>query len=715
MQFIPALHTFQDDTPAQAVWDILRELFGEVDGYTYYRHPNLGTGSGNVPDLVALARGFGAMAVRIVREDYDTLDDNSRRDPLLDLDDFKVSLQYRFNQERLLRGKIRVSSIIAFAHVSKAEYEAKFGAFTEGSVSVIWRDRLSNDLPADDAPPLTEPEWRLAKSVFQSASPLNRGVSFTRETADRIGPAIRHLERDIALLDDQQTKVAIQIPPGPQRIRGLAGTGKTVLLAMKAANIHSHFPDQKILFTFNTQSLYNQARDLITRFYRMNKQSDPDWTTLHIRHGWGGASKQGVYSDLCARQGARALTFQSAKAIDRKTPFRACCVDALKRDIRPAYDYILLDEAQDFPKEFFRVLYKLSGPDHRVYFAFDELQSLSSLEIPNSLDLFGVDDNGSPLVDLGGEYPGPMDKDLVLFKSYRCPHKVLMLAHALGLGIHSPTGCVQMISSVATWQSIGYDVIQGPLETGKEVIIRRPVEHSPNRVEDIYTGAAQLITTSVFADRGAELTTVAESIARDIRDEGVAPEHVIAISLDSQFCKSHMATLQGKLSERGIASVVPGLIDSSDEFAEAGRVTLSTVYRAKGNEAPIVYIISFDSLYDYVAEVEMRNRAFTSISRSKGWVRISGVGQKMQTAVQEIERIMGDIPDFKFKFPDKEKLKRNLDAAETNRRKREVRTAKKAARDLALLDIGALSELDPEVIANLEEKMRRLKEARGED
>jgi len=57
-----------------------------------------------------------------------------------------------------------------------------------------------------------------------------------------MGAAIRELDKQVASLDDEQELVALQIAPGPQRIRGLAGTGKTVLLAMRAANIHLQEP-----------------------------------------------------------------------------------------------------------------------------------------------------------------------------------------------------------------------------------------------------------------------------------------------------------------------------------------------------------------------------------------------------------------------------------------------------------------------------------------
>ena len=114
-------------------------------------------------------------------------------------------------------------------------------------------------------------------------------------------------------------------------------------------------------------------------------------------------------------------------------------------------------------------------------------------------------------------------------------------------------------------------------------------------------------------------------------------------------------------------------------------VTLSTKFRAKGNEAPVVYIVGFDSLYEYTEEIENRNGAFTSISRSKGWVRITGAGKLMRAVVKEIEKIQSDIPYFRFRFPNMERLRR-LDASETTRRRKEVKKAKDSMEMLAGMD-----------------------------
>lgn len=709
-----ALPTYGTDFSARNVWGWFEAVLHPDDGIAYYKHPIVGSSSGSQPDLTILARPYQPVVVTSIRYRLDDIvtvnaqewvindagENRTIDSPLLELDDFVVGLQQKFDKERTIRRLLNVVGLVSFPIIAAADFRAKFNMELDNA---IWRAEDVRAALVRHVNPLSDREWKTAKSVMQSATPLNKIGGPLPRTTTRLGDAIRILESDIANLDLEQEKVATQIPPGPQRIRGLAGTGKTVLLAMKAANIHRQLPDKKILFTFNTQSLYNQCKTLISKFYRHFSDVDPDWSRVHIRHAWGGRARPGVYYDTCARQGAVPLDFRTAKATDPEVPFRACCVSALQGHVEAEYDYILVDEAQDFPKEYFQLLYRLSGDQHAIFWAYDELQSLASVEMPNTAELFGRDAAGNPLVSLDGDYPGGIEKDFVLHKSYRCPLKVLVLAHAIGLGIHSPNGPVQMLGRPDSWRSIGYEVDADAFAEGQDVVVTRPAENSPNRLETIYTGDQSLITTAVFDDRPSELDWVAESIRKDIREQGVAPEEIIVISLDSPRAKKLMSSLQIRLQSHSIASTIPGLVDGSAEFGEPGRVTLSTVFRAKGNEAPVVYILSFDSLYDYVQEIENRNRAFTCISRSKGWVRITGYGENMVRAQAEINTILVDIPRLRFKFPNMQRI-HNLDA-ETSRRRREMKKAKEAATGLIETDAEALKNLDAKVQQQLLKKL----------
>jgi superfamily I DNA and RNA helicase len=713
VQFLASLPTYGQDQAAKNIWEKLKEILNGVDGICYYQHPVITSTTRAVPDLTLLANGYQPVAIKCcnftLNDIHDmndtswTINDAVIDSPVLELEDYIVGLQHKFSKERSLRYAFDAKGAIAFPLIGKAEFETRFSL--PPHLRLIWAD-LNVREALVSINPLPERDWMLAKSVFQGVSPINRSITINgAQTASTLGEAIRILENEIALLDEEQHKVAVQIAPGPQRIRGLAGTGKTVVLAMKAANLHLRYPDKDLLFTFNTQSLYNQATTLISKFFRLHSDEAPDWNKLHVMHGWGSANRPGVYSDVCKRVGAMPMSFPSARATDNVSPFRACCTSALQFNIKPFYDYILVDEAQDFPREFFQLLYKLATGDKRICWAYDELQSLSSTEVPSPTELFGSDSEGHPLISLEGEdYEGGIEKDFVLHRSYRCPQQVLMLAHAIGLGIHSYRGCVQMLANKSSWTSIGYEIVSGNLTAGEQTEILRPPQNSPNRLNQIYSGVQSVITTKAFENRTQEIEWVAEQIKNDITLEAVRPEQIVVISLPSLIAKKYLTHLQEELMKHEIASTIPGLVNDTAEFAEPGLVTLSTVYRAKGNEAAVVYIISFDSLYEYTEEIERRNQAFASISRSKGWVRITGVGKAMVVAEREIYRILKDIPYFKFRFPDMEHLRR-LDASETSRRRREVRTAQESIKRLIGLDEEAILALPPALLEKLRAKI----------
>ncbi len=330
-----------------------------------------------------------------------------------------------------------------------------------------------------------------------------------------------------------------------------------------------------------------------------------------------------------------------------------------------------------------------------VYWAYDELQSLSNLEMPDVIKQFGLDGSGNPIVVLDGEaYPGEIEKDFVLHRAYRCPHRILMVAHAIGLEIKNTRGPVQMLGDADSWRSIGYQIESGQLKAGEEIVILRPSENSPNPLSTLENTVEELLVHRVFGSRDEELAAVATWIKNDIEKQGVRPEQILVISLDAMRARQNLASLQSMLGLADIASIIPGLVDSSWEFSEAGRITLSTVYRAKGNEAPVVYILASEKLYDYVGEVENRNRVFTAMSRSKGWVRMTGVGPGMKRLEEEIAAIEADFPRFRFTFPNMDTI-RKLDA-ETAFRRREMRRARDAVRSLQTVDADAIGGLDPQ-------------------
>jgi superfamily I DNA and RNA helicase len=215
------------------------------------------------------------------------------------------------------------------------------------------------------------------RSIIEGSKALSRVSKRTRISDDPTTKLniLIELEKEVSNFDVEQRKIAISLINGPQRIRGLAGSGKTVVLAMKAAHIHLQHPTKKILFTFYTKSLYGLIKESIARFYRHFAGDEPNWDFIDVLHAWGGQSIDGVCFNACADNYIATMSFPEAKRINQKDPFSVVCKHIESKEVKSKYDYILIDEAQDLPNEFFHLCYKLAkgelGNEKNIVWAYD--------------------------------------------------------------------------------------------------------------------------------------------------------------------------------------------------------------------------------------------------------------------------------------------------------------------------------------------------------
>jgi superfamily I DNA and RNA helicase len=181
--------------------------------------------------------------------------------------------------------------------------------------------------------------------------PPKKRDNVTRQNSK--GAAIKAIEAQIANLDLWQKRGSIEYVDGPQRIRGLAGSGKTVVLALKAAYLHVKRPDWKIVVTFNTRSLYQQFESLIQRFVFAQIGDGPDWEKLIVMHAWGAYDRPGIYSTVASTLGIPFRDFgTTSRMFGYNQAFDGACKEVLAsvkdRDL-DLFDVMLIDEAQDLP------------------------------------------------------------------------------------------------------------------------------------------------------------------------------------------------------------------------------------------------------------------------------------------------------------------------------------------------------------------------------
>jgi superfamily I DNA and RNA helicase len=533
------------------------------------------------------------------------------------------------------------------------------------------------------------------------------------------GATLKIIERGIANLDRWQKSAAIETPDGPQRIRGLAGSGKTVVLALKAAYLHTQHPEWNIAFTFHSRALYRQVTDLVQRFTFEHSNDQPDYDRLKIMHSWGSKSTPGIYSVIADALGEVPRDWVYARGkFGMNDAFQGICREllAVARTEEPPeiFDAVLIDEAQDLPPEFFQLVYAVTADPKRVIWGYDELQKLSEAAMPTTDELFGRGSDGERLVSLTTPPEEPR-ADIVLPMCYRNTPWALATAHAVGIGVYRDSGLLQHPDEPSLWEDIGYDVVHGELALGSAVTLKRGPRSYPAYFPELLE-APDAVSMHAFESELEQDTWVADQIAANLNTDELDTDDILIVLPDSYTAKTRAPKLARALRRHEIQAHLVGVDSSVDEVFRSGSVAIAHIFRAKGNEAPMVYAIDAHRATIASNEVTRRNTLFTAITRSRAWVRITGWGERMVPLASEIEQVIAESFQLSFAIPTSEQLaeirhihRERPEGYETNLR----RATANLTAFLRALEAGELdwSDLPPE----LWEKVQAMSEGTTDD
>jgi superfamily I DNA and RNA helicase len=461
--------------------------------------------------------------------------------------------------------------------------------------------------------------------------------------------AINQMASLIEKYDSRQMEAILSDTTGIQRIRGMAGSGKTIILARKAVELHTAHPEWDIIVTYSTRSLRDQLISLIGRFYSAkNDGAKYNEDKLKVMHAWGSASSRGVYYDACLRHGVSPLNLSEARAKYGRNAnhFSKMCGELLKsvKSFNKMYDCILIDEAQDFDKNFLQLCLKILDGNQRLVYAYDELQKLNEDAMPKPEEIFGQG----------------IQNDTPLTVCYRNQGNAIVTAHAIGMGLYSQEGLLQLPGSSSVWEAIGY-VSDKPIIEGQEVILYRTKETSP---ELLKVDQEDIIKFTSYKDFVEMYIALLDMLKFDLENEKLLPRDIMIIDMDTYMYSDNRGKLEnvkqmlldeGKLYPFNIH--IAGA-SSPEDFFRDNSVVYSSVRRAKGNETFMVYIVNAQKCVNSLQRRSDRNGLFTAITRSKGWIRVLGYGKDMDDMKEEFEEIKRHNYKLYFeKYPNKEELK----------------------------------------------------------
>lgn len=391
------------------------------------------------------------------------------------------------------------------------------------------------------------------------------------------------VKKKIILFDGDQSRFIYSQPVMKKRvtIQGLAGTGKTELLLHKLKDLYMQDKNVRIVFTCFNKILAQSMRNRIPEFFDfMRVEEQIKWNErLWVMPSWGsrGLANTGVYSYICSNYNLEFHTYSY------RWQFDAVCKAAIeelrtKEIVIPCFDYILIDESQDFPQSFFELCEMVT--QYTVYIAGDIFQDIYDRTINQAVS-----------------------SDYLLNKCYRTDPKTLMFAHAVGMGLYEKP-VIRWLED-EEWKSCGYLINRNEESF---TLSRVPLR----RFEDLDMTESNSI--KVIGSEEDDIEKKVYEIIDAIKAEHVTvqPGDIAIVFLEGSSRANYVLAdyLASEIPKRYSWKVVKGY-ETKKSTSDA--VFISNRNNIKGLEFPFVICIVRSSITD---NVFFRNTIYMMLTRS---------------------------------------------------------------------------------------------------
>lgn len=415
---------------------------------------------------------------------------------------------------------------------------------------------------------------------------------------------------------EQQRLSRFEMDGKPRLVRGVAGSGKTVVLAnwLVQAYLRERAAAPHFWVVFANEALRRLLERCIGEAWtRAGQKTSPPWQSITLHH------IDRLLAALEAphrvpREQQFAYDERAKRLLERGVPSSAGC------------DALFIDEAQDLGPEVIALLNRLtkrSTPE-------DDRSRAINIFYDNAQDVYG---RGTPRwVELGIDLRG---RAVVMKESFRSTRPITELA-------------VNVLSRITPFET---DLDQ------REAIERRLIEKTEREGNPWWQvnyneidGPAPHV--ALFAKREQELLALGDQLVRWIQDEGVAPRDIVVVTMGFDFSRGRQkmgelvaAALDTRLKPLGLRAE-----HRTREGFEGGNqvVVVTTPHSFKGYEAEIVCAVGLDAFHAdgrimagplYVALTRARSVLFASASASG-----AGPGKAIIAALREVHDLANLAP-----------------------------------------------------------------------
>lgn len=398
------------------------------------------------------------------------------------------------------------------------------------------------------------------------------GIDYPETLLDKV-------KHKIILFDGMQSRFIYEpIPDKTIRIQGLAGTGKTELLLHKLRKNYVEEKDSKIVFTCYNKVLAEDMKNRIPQFFnfmRVDEQIEW-WKRLWVFPSWGSQNNplSGMYSYICSNYGLQFFRYSWTNS------FEVVCNNAIeqlkqRKVIDPCFDYVYIDESQDFPEAFFELCSMVTKK--QIFIAGDIFQNVFDTHIKPSVDCH-----------------------YLLNKCYRTDPHTLMLAHSVGMGLFERP-VIRWLED-DEWIACGYKLER----KDAKVIFTRDKIRRFNDNTILENESVDICKCESFVP---EIMKCIDKIRTD--NPTVMPDDIAIVFLSNSKVNYTLAdTLLFKIKERYDWDACQGYITKTKK---AGHLFISNVNNIKGLEFPFVICVCTEHISN---SIKQRNAIYMILTRS---------------------------------------------------------------------------------------------------
>lgn len=353
----------------------------------------------------------------------------------------------------------------------------------------------------------------------------------------------------------------------------------------KLKELYVNDKESKIAFTcYNRILAQNMTKRIPDFFDFMKVEEQIKWDErMWVIRSWGSGSDKnsGVYSYICSYYN---LTFQPYSNV---CSFDKVCKDAIKElqdiikqsqeDFNHCFDYMLIDESQDFPESFFDLCDLVTAK--KLYIAGDIFQDIYDRNIGQAVSA-----------------------DFLLNKCYRTDPRTLMFAHAVEMGLYEKPVIRWLYDE--EWNACGYKLER---KNNRVILYREPLRRFED-LEDYNISNIELIT---FDDNSCEDSIMKIIDKIKYENDTVEPEDIAIVFLENSNGNYKMADkLEIFIKIQYDWDVVKGYETKSKDDES---LFISNRNNIKGLEFPFVICVVRGPIED---DLDIRNSIYMMLTRS---------------------------------------------------------------------------------------------------